>query len=50
VLKGAAPGKSHRRLATEVLGVHGLEGLNVRIDLNRKELVSAGPVPAAVAA
>ena len=33
-----------------LLGAHGLEGLNVRVDLNRKELVPAGPVPAAVAA
>jgi len=33
-----------------LLGAHGLEGLNVRVDLNRKELVPAGPVPAAFAA
>ena len=33
-----------------LLGAHGLEGLNVRVDLNRKELVPAGPVPAALAA
>ena len=33
-----------------LLGAHGLGGLNVRVDLNRKELVPAGPVPAAVAA
>lgn len=33
-----------------LLGAHGLEGLNLRVDLNRKELVPAGPVPAAVAA
>jgi predicted aspartyl protease len=32
-----------------LLGAHGLEGLNLRIDLGRKELVPAGPVPAAVA-
>ena len=32
-----------------LLGAHGLEGLNVRVDLNRKELVPAGPVPAALA-
>ena len=31
-----------------LLGAHGLEGLNVRIDLMSKELVPAGPVPAAV--
>jgi predicted aspartyl protease len=31
-----------------LLGAHGLEGLNLRVDLNRKELVPAGPVPAAV--
>ena len=30
-----------------LLGAHGLEGLNLRIDLGRKELVPAGPVPAA---
>lgn len=33
-----------------LLGAHGLEGLNLRVDLMRKELVPAGPVPAAVAA
>ncbi|HTE47273.1 MAG TPA: hypothetical protein VK636_18630 [Gemmatimonadaceae bacterium] len=33
-----------------LLGAHGLEGLNLRVDLGRKELVPAGPVPAAVAA
>ena len=32
-----------------LLGAHGLEGLNLRIDLGRKELVPAGPVPAAAA-
>ncbi len=32
-----------------LLGAHGLEGLNLRVDLGRKELVPAGPVPAAVA-
>ena len=32
------------------LGAHGLEGLNLRIDLARKELTPAGPVPAAFAA
>jgi predicted aspartyl protease len=35
---------------TTLLGAHGLEGLNLRVDLGRKELVPAGPVPAAVAA
>ena len=30
-----------------LLGAHGLEGLNLRIDLVTKELVPAGPVPAA---
>jgi predicted aspartyl protease len=30
-----------------LLGAHGLEGLNVRIDLTRKELIPAGPVPVA---
>ena len=33
-----------------LLGAHGLEGLNVRIDLMSKELVPAGPVPVAVLA
>jgi predicted aspartyl protease len=33
-----------------LLGAIGLEGLNVRVDLGRKELVPAGPVPAAAAA
>ena len=33
-----------------LLGAHGLEGLNLRVDLGRKELVPAGPVPVAVAA
>lgn len=33
-----------------LLGAFGLEGLNLRIDLGRKELVPAGPVPAAGAA
>ena len=33
-----------------LLGAHGLEGLNLRVGLGRKELVPAGPVPAAVAA
>jgi predicted aspartyl protease len=33
-----------------LLGAHGIEGMNLRIDLVKKELVSAGPVPAAVAA
>jgi predicted aspartyl protease len=30
-----------------LLGAHGLEGPNLRVDLLRKELVPAGPVPAA---
>ena|SRR5688572_7808536 len=33
-----------------LLGAHGLEGLNMRVDLVTRELVSAGPVPAAAAA
>lgn len=33
-----------------LLGIFGLEGLNVRIDLARKELVPAGPLPVAAAA
>jgi len=33
-----------------LLGAHGLEGLNLRVDLGRKELVPAGPVPVAAAA
>ena len=32
-----------------LLGAHGIEGLNVRVDLMTKELVPAGPVPAATA-
>lgn len=31
-----------------LLGAISLEGLNLRVDLGRKELVPAGPVPAAV--
>jgi hypothetical protein len=33
-----------------LLGAHGLEALNLRIDLGRKELVPAGPAPAAAVA
>lgn len=33
-----------------LLGAHGLEGLNLRIDLARKELIPAGPLPAALVA
>jgi predicted aspartyl protease len=33
-----------------LLGAIGLESLNLKIDLGRKELVPAGPVPVAVAA
>ena len=33
-----------------LLGAHGLEGLNLQVDLIRKELVPAGPLPAAFAA
>lgn len=33
-----------------LLGAHGLEGLNLRVDLLRKQLIPAGPVPAAAAA
>ena len=33
-----------------LLGAHGLEGLNLRIDLTRRELIPAGPVPVAAAA
>ena len=33
-----------------LLGAFGLEGLNMRVDLARKQLVPAGPVPAAEAA
>lgn len=32
-----------------LLGAHGLEGMNLRVDLVRGELVPAGPVPAAAA-
>src|SRR5215210_4037428 len=30
-----------------LLGAHGLEGMNLRVDLVRRELVPAGPIPAA---
>jgi predicted aspartyl protease len=33
-----------------LLGAHGLEGLNLRVDLVRRELAPAGPVPVAAAA
>ncbi|MEX2152696.1 MAG: hypothetical protein WD825_05105 [Gemmatimonadaceae bacterium] len=33
-----------------LLGAHVLEGLNLRVDLARRELVPAAPVPAAIAA
>jgi predicted aspartyl protease len=33
-----------------LLGAHSLEGLRMRVDLARKELVPAGPAPAAAAA
>ncbi|MES2178626.1 MAG: hypothetical protein V4550_12275 [Gemmatimonadota bacterium] len=32
-----------------LLGAHGLEGLNLRVDLGRRELIPAGPMPAAAA-
>jgi len=33
-----------------LLGAIGLEGLNLRVDLNRRELVPGGPLPVAAAA
>ena len=33
-----------------LLGAFALEGLNLRVDLTRRELVPAGPIPVAVAA
>ena len=33
-----------------LLGAIGLEGMNLRVDLTRRELVPAGPLPVAVAA
>ena len=33
-----------------LLGAVGLDSLNLRVDLDRKELVPAGPVPVAAAA
>ena len=33
-----------------LLGAHGLEGMNLRVDLVRRELIPAGPVPVALAA
>jgi predicted aspartyl protease len=32
-----------------LLGAHGLEGMNLRVDLVQRKLVPAGPVPAAAA-
>ena len=32
-----------------LLGAHGLEGLNLRVDLNARALLPAGPMPAAAA-
>ncbi len=32
-----------------LLGAHGLEGMNLRVDLASRELVPAGPLPAAAA-
>jgi len=32
-----------------LLGAHGLEGMNLRVDLVRRELAPAGPIPAAAA-
>ena len=31
-----------------LLGAHGLEGMNLRVDLVRRQLVPAGPVPPAL--
>ena len=39
----AQPGES------TLLGAHGLEGLNLRVDLNARALLPAGPMPAAAA-
>jgi hypothetical protein len=33
-----------------LLGAHGIEGLGLKVDLTRRELVPAGPFPAAAAA
>ena len=33
-----------------LLGAHGLEGRNIQVDLVRRALIPAGPVPVAVAA
>ena len=38
------------RLDVDEMMVDSLEALNLRVDLGRKELVPAGPVPAAAAA
>jgi predicted aspartyl protease len=32
-----------------LLGAHSLEGLNLRVDLTRRELIPGGPLPAAAA-
>jgi predicted aspartyl protease len=51
---GARSGATVAMFAVEgdmtLLGAHGLEALNLRVDLVRKELVPAGPAPAAAAA
>ena len=46
----ATPVVFARQSDMTLLGAIGLEGLNLRVDLARRELVPAGPVPAAAAA
>jgi hypothetical protein len=43
----AGPGAG---VPSRLLGAHGLEGLDLPVDLGRKELVPARPVPAAAVA
>ena len=38
---------AHVARPAELLGAFGLEGLNLRVDVARRELVPAGPIPAA---
>ena len=45
--------QQHNRLRLgemSLLGAHGLEGMNLRVDFVRRELIPAGPVPVASAA
>ena len=39
---------AHEAKGTKIIGAHSLEGLNLRIDPVNKQLIDAGPAPAAV--